>query len=256
MLYFKVILNLTIKNKKGVVAMKKVLNLLVVCSMVLSTFCFTSYGMGASVEDSLFLKDADWLKGKIEVQLQGKVYKDRICGKWQKREADLDHIYVISENLGETFPGSVVELIVPLKPQGGKSYKEDQTGGSIYFTALFQKKQGDTLKEEDFKELILSNTRAITGGLAKNDELLEKALAEHEEYNWINDSGVERRYISIPFSLESGYLITDKLHAEHQIFWVVVGDANYDLTSGTFVSVEEIEGCFKLAEEHSSGFAC
>ena len=88
--------------------MKKVLNLLVVSSMIFSALCFTSYGMGLQLEKSLFLSDTTWLNEKIRSEIGEKTYKNGLSKikKYKNLKADIDHLIAVHYDLEGTLTDS------------------------------------------------------------------------------------------------------------------------------------------------------
>ena len=243
--------------------MKKAINYFLALITLCSLSSFRSFGMEVNLEQSLFLKaEETWLKEKIEEKVGGKVYKDTLCGKTQNRKADTEHIYVVNCDLEGTLTnsGKIADVIVPFKPADGSSYKdfkEGETGGSLYFFVSFKKPQKGTLKEEDFLALKQCNSTTITGGQAENDKAFDESLTaerdkDEAKYNWIETGSATRQYVTLPYSMASGYLITDTSNPEKKIFWVRLGDIG--LKSKSFESVETVKECVKEAKEEAAGY--
>jgi len=243
--------------------MKKAISYFLALSTLFSLSNFKSFGMEANLEQSLFLKAEEaWLKEKIEEKVEEKIYKDTLCGKTLRRKADTEHIYVINCDLEGTLTnsGKIADVIVPFKPADGSSYKdfkEEETGGYLYFFVSFKKPQKETLKEEDFLALKQCNSTTITGGQAEDDKAFDESLTaekdkDEEKYNWIETGNATRQYVSLPYSMASGYLI--KNQSGNEIFWVRLGDINVGLESKSFVSVEAVKECIEESEKDSAGY--
>ena len=243
--------------------MKKAISYFLALSTLFSLSNFKSFGMEAKLEQSLFLKAEEaWLKDKIKEKVGETIYIDTLCGKTLSRKADTEHIYVVNCDLEGTLTnsGKIADVIVPLKPVDGSSYKdfkEGETGGSLYFFVSFNKPQKETLKEEDFLALKQCNSTTITGGQAENDKAFDESLTAEKDkgeskYNWIETGSATRQYVSLPYSMASGYLI--KNQSGNEIFWVRLGDINVGLESKSFVSVEAVKECIEESEKDSAGY--
>lgn len=243
--------------------MKKVISYFLTLSTLFSLSNFRSFGMEKNLEQSLFLKKEEiWLKEKIEEKVGKEIYKDTLCGKTQIRKADTEHIYIINCDLegALTNSGEIADVIVPLKPVDGSSYKdfkEGETGGCLYFFVSFKQPQKGTLREDDFLSLKQCNSTAITGGQAEEDKAFDESLSVEkskgeDKYNWIEAGRATRQYVSVPYSMASGYLIKDQIG--NKIFWVRLGDINVGLESRSFVSVETVKECIEESEKDSAGY--
>ena len=244
--------------------MKKAISYFLALSTLFSLSNFKSFGMEAKLEQSLFLKKEEaWLKDKIKEKVGEKIYIDTLCGKTLRRKADIEHIYVINYDLEGTLTnsGKIADVIVPFKPENGGSYKdfkEEETGGCLYFFVSFKKPQKETLKEEDFLELKQCNSITITGGQAEYDKTFDESLKAEKgkdkgKYNWIEAGNATRQYVTLPYSMASGYLIKDTSNPEKKIFWVRLG-GDIGLRSESFESVETVKECVKAAEEEAAGY--
>lgn len=135
--------------------------------------------------------------------------------------------------------------------------KEGETGGSLCFFVSFKKPQKGTLKEDDFLSLNQCNSTTITGDQAEDDKAFDESLTaerdkDEAKYNWIETGSATRQYVSLPYSMASGYLIKNQM--DNKIFWVRLGDINVGLESKSFMSVEAIKECIEESEKDSAGY--
>ena len=244
--------------------MKKVLSLLVVSSMILSIFCFTSQGMGQQLEKSLFLSNTAWLNERIRSEIGEKIYKNGLSKikKCKNLKADIDHLIAVHYDLEGTLTDSnnIAKFIIPLKPETGEKYTEinrSADSANLTLCVKFKNPQIGQFVEADFDSIMGSGSVAFGRGIRFDDEKFSEALAEkaaEEGYSWLDEANVTRSYFIVDDCWAHGYLLTDG--GSHKIVWLVDGDPYMCIPSETFVSVGDMERYFEevKTEARDSGY--